>query len=360
MKANGKDYQSIWFEHETKSVKCIDQTCLPHEFSILTLSNLADACNAITSMQVRGAPLIGVTAAYGMYLALRDAPDSYDLARSMLLETRPTAVNLQWALDEVAKHCDRLSGEPLANQALLTAQQLANDDVQVCASIGQFGASMLEEIWRAKKDTGPLNVLTHCNAGWLATVDWGTALSAIYKASALGVPIHVWVDETRPRNQGAALTCWELSQQGIANTLIVDNAGGHLMQHGQVDVCIVGSDRTTANGDVCNKVGTYLKALAAFDNQVPFYAAVPVSTIDFSMRDGVREIPIELRSAREVTHMTGIDEHGKWSSVQLSHADVTAHNIGFDVTPARLVTGIITEKGIVEATEKSLKQLIAL
>ena len=218
---------------------------------------------------------------------------------------------------------------------------------------------MLEKIWQSKSDKGPLNVLTHCNAGWLATVDWGTALSVIYKASALGVPIHVWVDETRPRNQGAALTCWELSQQGIANTLIVDNAGGHLMQHGQVDVCIVGSDRTTATGDVCNKVGTYLKALAALDNQVPFYAAVPISTIDFSMSDGVKEIPIELRSAREVTHMTGIDEHGKRTSVQLSHAEVVAHNIGFDVTPARLVTGIITEKGIYQATEKSLKRLIA-
>lgn len=310
-------------------------------------------------MQVRGAPLIGVTAAFGMYLALRENPGSYDLARAKLLATRPTAVNLQWALQQVDKHCEGLHGDELIQQALNTAQQLADDDVQICSEIGESGAAVFEKIWRAKSDNSPLNVLTHCNAGWLATVDWGTALSVIYKTAARGIPLHVWVDETRPRNQGAALTCWELTQHGIPNTLIVDNAGGHLMQHGQVDVCIVGSDRTTACGDVCNKVGTYLKALAAFDNQVPFYAAVPISTIDFSMNDGVKEIPIELRSPLEVTHMTGLDGQGARTTIQLSHADVLAHNIGFDVTPARLVTGIITEQGVFQATKESLQALSA-
>lgn len=359
MKVNGKHYQSIWFETDTRTVKCIDQTRLPHDFSILTLNDLESACHAIVSMQVRGAPLIGVTAAYGMYLALRESPSSYDSARAQLLATRPTAVNLQWALEAVDRHCAGQSGDELIKQALLTAQHLASEDVQICAAIGEVGAAVFEKIWQAKPDKGHLNVLTHCNAGWLATVDWGTALAVIYKASARGIPIHVWVDETRPRNQGAALTCWELTQHGIPNTLIVDNAGGHLMQHGQVDVCIVGSDRTTANGDVCNKVGTYLKALAALDNQVPFYAAVPVSTIDFSMSNGVEEIPIELRSEREITHMTGIDEQGVLSTVQLSHGDVVAHNIGFDVTPARLVTGIITEKGVYLPARESLNVLKA-
>jgi len=357
MRVQGKDYQSIWFEADTLSVKCIDQTRLPHEFSILTLNDLAATRVAITSMQVRGAPLIGVAAAYGMYLALREAPDCYESARATLLATRPTAVNLLWALQQMDSRCAGLSGEELVQKALSTAQKLAQDDVRICASIGDAGADVLEALWQVKPGKGPLNVLTHCNAGWLATVDWGTALSVIYKASARGVPIHVWVDETRPRNQGAALTCWELSEHGIANTLIVDNAGGHLMQHGEVDVCVVGSDRTTADGDVCNKVGTYLKALAAFDNHIPFYAAVPVSTIDFSMSNGIDEIPIELRSMREVTHVTGINEQGVLTDVQISHKDVTAHNIGFDVTPARLVTGIITEKGVFRANRESLQAL---
>jgi methylthioribose-1-phosphate isomerase len=359
MKVDGKDYQSIWFETETREVKCIDQTLLPHEFSIITLANLASACEAITNMQVRGAPLIGVTAAYGMYLGLREDPSCYAAARTRLLATRPTAVNLQWALQQMDSRCNGLSGDALINKALSSATQLAADDVQICAAIGESGALILEAIWHAKSASGPLNVLTHCNAGWLATVDWGTALAVIYKASARGVPIHVWVDETRPRNQGAALTCWELSQHGIANTLIVDNAGGHLMQHGQVDVCVVGSDRTTANGDVCNKVGTYLKALAAFDNQVPFYAAVPISSIDFSMSNGLNEIPIELRSPREITHVSGFDEKGARTSVQISHASVAAHNIGFDVTPARLITGIITEQGVYRADKGSLQSIVA-
>ncbi|MFT4863523.1 MAG: methylthioribose-1-phosphate isomerase [Pseudohongiellaceae bacterium] len=354
MKVEGEDYRSIWFECETLAVKCIDQTRLPHEFVVLTLNDLASACGAISTMQVRGAPLIGVTAAYGMYLALRDDPGSYDLARARLLATRPTAVNLQWALRQVDRQCAGLIGASLVQEALATAQRLAEEDVNICASIGEFGAAVFEKIWRAKPDQGPLNVLTHCNAGWLATVDWGTALAVIYKTAARGIPLHVWVDETRPRNQGAALTCWELAQHGIPNTLIVDNAGGHLMQHGQVDVCIVGSDRTTANGDVCNKVGSYLKALAAFDNGVPFYAAVPVSTIDFAMSDGVAEIPIELRSPLEVTHMTGINEQGVRTTIQLSHKEVVAHNVGFDVTPARLVTGIITERGVYQASHESL------
>lgn len=357
MQVNGKHYQSIWFNSETQTVHCIDQTRLPHDFVVIELDDLAAACRAISSMQVRGAPLIGVTAAYGMYLALRSDSKNYAHAREQLLATRPTAINLQWALQQVDRACDGSSGDELVNQALNAAVALARNDIATCAAIGEVGASLLEELWRSKPNKEPLNVLTHCNAGWLATVDWGTALSVIYKASARNIPLHIWVDETRPRNQGAALTCWELSQQGIANTLIVDNAGGHLMQHGQVDVCVVGSDRTTATGDVCNKVGTYLKALAAFDNRIPFYVALPISTIDFSMRSGVDEIPIEQRSPREITHVAGVDEQGCPSSVRICHQGAIAHNVGFDVTPARLVSGLITERGVFAATQDALQPL---
>lgn len=357
MKVDGQHFQSIWYDESNKSVHCIDQTKLPHEFVTIELDSLDTACHAIMSMQVRGAPLIGVTAAYGLYLALKANPDSYSDARQALLLTRPTAVNLQWALERMDMSCLGVEQEHLAKVALATARELELNDREVCAAIGQHGAQILKSLWQAKDNAEPLNVLTHCNAGWLATVDWGTALAVVYKAHELGVPLHVWVDETRPRNQGASLTCWELGKHGIAHTLVVDNAGGHLMQHGQVDVCVVGSDRTTIVGDVCNKIGTYLKALAAADNGVPFYAAMPISSIDFDMRDGIAEIPIEERSADEVTHISGLSAKGIVETVQLSPADVRVHNIGFDVTPARLVTGIITEKGVYGATEAELSQL---
>ena len=357
MKVDGKHFQSIWYDEHSQSVRCIDQTKLPHDFVIIELDSLDAACHAILSMQVRGAPLIGITAAYGLYLALKSDSTSYSDARSALLKTRPTAVNLKWALDCMDAKCQGIDSEGLVEMALTTARDLEAQDRQVCESIGENGARVLKSLWESKGSAEPLNILTHCNAGWLATVDWGTALAVVYKAHELGVPLHVWVDETRPRNQGATLTCWELGKHGIPHTLVVDNVGGHLMQHGQVDVCIVGSDRCTKTGDVCNKIGTYLKALAAFDNAVPFYAALPTSTIDFTMRDGIVEIPIEERSANEVTHISGLADSGLVETIRLTPTNVKVHNIGFDVTPARLVTGIITEKGIYGATEAQLSDL---
>lgn len=357
MNVDGQHFQSIWYDELTRSVRCIDQTKLPHDFVIIELDSLQAACHAILSMQVRGAPLIGITAAYGMYLALKSDPACYSDARDALLMTRPTAVNLKWALERMDASCQGVDSELLADMALATARDLELQDRQVCESIGDNGAQVLKSLWESKGNDEPLNVLTHCNAGWLATVDWGTALAVVYKAHELGVPLHVWVDETRPRNQGASLTCWELGKHGIPHTLIVDNVGGHLMQHGQVDVCIVGSDRTTKAGDVCNKIGTYLKALAAFDNAVPFYAALPISSIDFEMNDGIAEIPIEIRSAEEVTHISGLSASGLVETVQLTPDNVKVHNIGFDVTPARLITGIITEKGVYGAAETELSVL---
>ncbi|MFT6093977.1 MAG: methylthioribose-1-phosphate isomerase [Pseudohongiellaceae bacterium] len=357
MKVDGQHYQSIWYDELNQSVWCIDQTKLPHDFVIIELDSLDAACHAILSMQVRGAPLIGITAAYGLYLALKSDSTSYSNARIALLKTRPTAVNLKWALDRMDAKCMGVEGKELVQMALITARNLEAQDRQVCESIGEYGARVLKSLWESKGSAEPLNVLTHCNAGWLATVDWGTALAVVYKANELGVPLHVWVDETRPRNQGASLTCWELGKHGISHTLVVDNVGGHLMQHGKVDVCIVGSDRCTKTGDVCNKVGTYLKALAAFDNAVPFYVALPISTIDFTMTNGIAEIPIEERSASEVTHISGLANSGLVETIRLTPANVKVHNIGFDVTPARLVTGIITEKGVYGANEPELSCL---
>lgn len=357
MKVDGKAFQSIWYDELSRSVYCIDQTKLPHDFVILKLDSLDAVCHAILSMQVRGAPLIGITAAYGIYLALKADPTSYSDARSALLMTRPTAVNLKWALERMDASCQGVDGNRLVATALTTARDLEAQDRKICESIGDHGALVLRSLWESKASAEPLNVLTHCNAGWLATVDWGTALAVVYKAHELGVPLHIWVDETRPRNQGASLTCWELGKHGIPHTLVVDNVGGHLMQHGQVDVCIVGSDRTTKTGDVCNKVGTYLKALAAFDNSIPFYAALPISSIDFLMQDGIAEIPIEIRAAEEVTHISGIADSGLVETIRLTPANVNVHNIGFDVTPARLVTGLITEKGVYGATETELSAL---
>jgi len=363
MQVNGQTLRTIWFDETRGEVRIIDQTGLPHRFETIRLDSFAAACHAIESMQVRGAPLIGITAAFGVYLALCEDGDGADLERicQRLLQTRPTAINLYWALQRVREHLLELPADKRCAAALHLARELADEDAAACSAIGDHGLILFEQAWQAKLRRDPaaqrLSVLTHCNAGWLATVDWGTALAPIYKAHALGIPVHVWVDETRPRNQGAFLTAWELQQQGIPHTVIVDNAGGHLMQHGEVDLCIVGSDRTTASGDVCNKIGTYLKALAAHDNSIPFYVALPVSTIDFTLDDGVREIPIEQRHASEVSHMQGLDEQGALTRVQVMSGHSAVSNYGFDVTPARLVTALITERGVFAPDRVSLQIL---
>jgi methylthioribose-1-phosphate isomerase len=336
----------------------IDQTRLPHEFVLVRLACLDDAVRAIAEMRVRGAPLVGATAAYGMALGLAaDATTpALEEARRRLVATRPTAVNLRWAVDEVVAAVAPVPVAERAAAAFQCAAELCDEDVANCAAIGEHGKRIVAEL--GKRHLGrPVNVLTHCNAGWLATVDYGTALAPIYKAHDAGIPVHVWVDETRPRNQGASLTAWELGQHGVPHTVIADNAGGHLMQHGRVDVCIVGSDRTTATGDVCNKIGTYLKALAAHDCGVPFYAALPGSTIDWELADGVAQIPIEERSADEVRWVRGRTAGGETVAVNVLPEGSAAANPAFDVTPARLVTGIITERGVCPATTEGLRRL---
>jgi methylthioribose-1-phosphate isomerase len=358
MKVNGQHTRTIWVEADGMTVGTIDQTALPHHYATIRLATLDDATHAIKSMQVRGAPLIGATAAYGVALALRqDASDAaLERAYAALIATRPTAINLKWALDEMmAAVRNRARGERVA-AAYNRAREIADEDVAINAEIGRHGLRLIEEIAATKKPGEPVNVLTHCNAGWLATVDWGTATSPIYQAHDKGVPIHVWVDETRPRNQGASLTAWELGQHGVRHTVIPDNTGGHLMQHRQVDIAIVGTDRVTAQGDVCNKIGTYLKALAARDNGVPFYVALPSPTIDFTVSDGVKEIPIEQRGPEEVTTMTGKTADGRIESVRIVPESSAVANYGFDVTPARLVTGLITERGVLAATREGLAQ----
>jgi methylthioribose-1-phosphate isomerase len=359
MNIHGRPTRTIWLATDgSGDVEIIDQTRLPHEVATARLSTLDDAVRAIADMQVRGAPLIGVTAAYGMCLALReDASDAaMETARDRLVAARPTAVNLAWAVEEMlAVLRNRPRGER-AEAAWARAAELADEDVATCQAIGRHGAELIAK-HAARKGGRRVNILTHCNAGWLATVDWGTALAPIYTAHRAGVDLHVWVDETRPRNQGASLTAFELGQEGVPHTIIADNTGGHLMQHGEVDLCIVGSDRTTRTGDVCNKIGTYLKALAARDNGVEFFAALPVSTIDWSLRDGVAQIPIEQRSAEEVTRMTGRTAEGQVVTVDIAAPGSPAANYAFDVTPARLVTGIITERGVAEASEAGLLAL---
>ncbi|MGW5959717.1 S-methyl-5-thioribose-1-phosphate isomerase [Methylorubrum thiocyanatum] len=357
MKIDGRPYRTIFPEADGNAVTVIDQTRLPFAFELKRLASLDDAAVAIRTMVVRGAPLIGVTAAYGLALAMReDASEAgIERAAATLAATRPTAINLRWALDRMAAVLRRAPEAERATLAFTEAASIAEEDVVSCRAIGEHGARILAEI--AAKKGGPVNVLTHCNAGWLATVDWGTALAPIYVAHDAGVPVHVFVDETRPRNQGAALTAFELNAHGVPHTVIADNAGGHLMQHGQVDVCIVGSDRTTAAGDVCNKIGTYLKALAASDNRIPFYAALPFSTIDWTLSDGVRDIPIEERDAREVTHLTGRTDDGAFATVAVVSPGSPVANPAFDVTPARLVTGLITERGVCAATEAGLAGL---
>ena len=355
MKVDGTHFRSIWLDSDGWSVCAIDQRRLPHEFIVARLTTLGEAAEAIRSMLVRGAPLIGATAAYGMALAMRDDRSEAAIARAYdaLIATRPTAINLKWALDEMRAVLKPLPPSARADAAYARADDIAEQDVIINQGIAQNGLRLIEAIAARQKDQ-PVNVLTHCNAGWLATVDWGTATAPIYLAYDRGIPVHVWVDETRPRNQGASLTAWELGHHGVPHTVIPDNTGGHLMQHGKVDLVIVGTDRVAANGDVCNKIGTYLKALAAHDNGVPFYVALPSPTIDFSVADGINQIPIEQRGAEEVTDMTGRTKDGRIETVRIVAEGSPVANYAFDVTPARLVTGLITERGVLRADRGAL------
>ena len=356
MKINGKDYRTIWFEDSL--VKIIDQTKLPHQFKIKNLKTVKDAINAIQTMEVRGAPLIGATAAYGLVLSIIGKNDLSHLKESSedLISSRPTAINLKWAVDRMMKKLLGVNSNVILKIALDEAKAIVEEDVTFCKNIGLNGLKIIEKIYDKKKDT--VNILTHCNAGWLATIDWGTATSPIYHAHKKGIKVHVWVDETRPRNQGANLTSYELNEEGIPNTIIADNTGGILMQRGQVDMCIVGTDRTLSNGDVCNKIGTYLKALAAKDNNIPFYVALPSSTIDWNIKDH-KKIPIEERNSEELSHVEGLDKDNKLQKVLIYPQKSKAMNLAFDITPAKYVTGLITDKGICEASEKGLKGLFS-
>ena len=358
MLVDGIAYRSIWLADDGRTVEIIDQTRLPHAFEVARLTTLEDAAHAIRAMLVRGAPLIGATAAYGLALALaRDPSDAgLEAAAATLAATRPTAVNLRWAVDDVRRRVAGLPPAERADAAYARAGEICEEDVAINRAIGEHGLELIRRAYDVKAGAGPVAILTHCNAGWLATVDWGTALAPIYMAHDAGIPVHIWADETRPRNQGAALTAWELGRHGVPHRVVVDNAGGHLMQRGLVDLCITGTDRTTASGDVCNKIGTYRKALAARDNGVPFYVALPGPTVDWSIDDG-GAIPIEERDGREVTHVTGLTEAGEVTSVRLTPADSEAANYGFDVTPARLVTALITERGIAPASRDGLAHL---
>jgi len=358
MKINGTPYRTIWPTADNTAVEIIDQTKLPHIFETLRLENMRDAERAIKDMQVRGAPLIGVTGAYGVALSMKHHASDAALKAScdMLLQARPTAVNLRWGVEKMRVLLTPLPESERAAAAWQEAARIADEDVEICSKIGEHGSELISTMHEKKQKI--VNILTHCNAGWLATVDWGTALAPIYKAFDAGIQLHVWVDETRPRNQGASLTAWELGQHGVPHTVIADNTGGHLMQHGLVDIVIVGTDRVTACGDVCNKIGTYLKALAAHDNSVPFYVALPTPTIDWTIQDGVKEIPIEERAAEEVTHIAGLCDDGQVRNVQLTPQGSHAANYGFDVTPARLVTGLITERGVVEANAEAMRGLL--
>ena len=364
MKVGNKSYRTIWVSPEKPEVvQIIDQRLLPHQFVIKELNRYSMVAEAIKDMWVRGAGLIGASGAYGIYLASLTLKQNDDFvskltkAAQLLKSTRPTAVNLGWAIDIMLvdlKNIEEL--EELKKKALTLANQIANEDAEMCRSIGQHGLQIIQRLHQ-KNPQKRLNILTHCNAGWLAFVDYGSALSPIYAAHEKGIPVHVWVDETRPRNQGASLTAWELKEHGIPHSIIADNTGGHLMQHGLVDMVIVGSDRTTRTGDVANKIGTYLKALAAFDNHIPFYAALPSSTIDWNLRDGIKEIPIEERDAHEIKYMSGLSKEHKIEEILICPKDSPAINYGFDVTPARLITGIITERGISKANEEEMLNL---
>ncbi len=354
MKIEGKSYKTVWFENNL--VKIIDQTKLPHQFVIKDLKTVEEAINAIKTMEVRGAPLIGATAAYGLVLSIIEKNDLSFLKKSSegLIASRPTAINLKWAVDRMMKKLTGVNDKDILKIALDEAKAITEEDEKFCKNIGLNGLKIIEDIANKKKNT--VNILTHCNAGWLATIDWGTATSPIYHAHQKGIKVHVWVDETRPRNQGANLTSFELNEEGISNTVITDNAGGILMQRGEVDMCIVGTDRTLSNGDVCNKIGTYLKALSAKDNNVPFYVALPSSTIDWNIKDH-KQIPIEERNSEELSHVEGIDENNEIKKIRIYPQNSKSLNLAFDVTPAKLITGLITEKGICEASEKGLKGL---
>lgn len=359
MKINGTPYRTIW-QDAGGVVQVIDQRWLPHELRVVPLRTRAEFATAIRDMWVRGAPLIGATAAWGVAVQMAEDPSDASLAETweVLHETRPTAINLRWALDEMRRVLAPLPPEARSAAAAARAAEICDEDVEINRQIGLHGLEIIRQI-ATRKPGKPVNILTHCNAGWLATVDWGTATSPIYHADAAGIPVHVFVDETRPRNQGAQLTAWELNSHGISHDLIVDNAGGHLMQHGEVDMVIVGTDRTTARGDVCNKIGTYLKALAAKANNVPFYVALPSPTIDWRVRDGVKEIPIEERSATEVTMVQGRGADGGIVTVQISPDGTGARNPAFDVTPAELVTGLLTERGLCPATGDGMAAMFA-
>jgi len=354
MRIKGQEYRTIWFENNT--VKIIDQTKLPHKFQIKELKSLDDSINAIKVMEVRGAPLIGATAAYGIVLALIENNEQsfLDNACKNLIKSRPTAINLKWAVDRMYKKLKGVNSNEIINIAVNEANEICEEDINFCKNIGINGLKIIEDIYKKKKDT--VNILTHCNAGWLATINWGTATSPIYHAHQKNIPIHVWVDETRPRNQGANLTSFELNEENIKNTIIADNTGGILMQRGEVDMCIVGTDRTLSNGDVCNKVGTYLKAIAAKDNNVPFYVALPSSTIDWDLKDS-KNIPIEERDSNELSTIEGLDENGNIKKIQIYPENSKSLNLAFDVTPAKFITGLITEKGICSASEEGLNKL---
>ena len=358
MKIEGKEYRTIWFDEKNQVVKIIDQTKLPHQFIIKDLKTVKDAINAIKVMEVRGAPLIGATAAYGLVLAIMENNDQTFLKKSSedLINSRPTAINLKWAVNRMMKKISGVNSDEILNIALKEAKEICEEDIKFCENIGLNGLNIIEEIYNKKKDT--VNILTHCNAGWLATINWGTATSPIYHAHKKGIPVHVWADETRPRNQGANLTSYELNEESISNTIIADNTCGILMQRGQVDICIVGTDRTLSTGDVANKIGTYLKALAANDNNVPFYVALPSSTIDWDIKD-FKDIPIEERSSEELSHVEGLDENNNVKKVLIYPKKSKAMNIAFDVTPAKYVTGLITEKGVCEASTEGLKKLFS-
>jgi len=354
MRIQGKEYQTIWFENNV--VKIIDQTKLPHQFIIKDLNSVKDAINAIKVMEVRGAPLIGGTAAYGIVLAIQESTEKEFINKSAeeLIQSRPTAINLKWAVERMMNKLSGINSDQILNIALKEAKEICDEDEKFCENIGINGLKIIEEIYNKKKET--VNILTHCNAGWLATINWGTATSPIYHAHKKGIPVHVWVDETRPRNQGANLTSYELNEEEIPNTIIADNTGGILMQRGEVDICIVGTDRTLSNGDVCNKIGTYLKALAAHDNNIPFYVTLPSSTIDWDIKNA-QDIPIEERNSEELSHVEGIDENNEIKKILIYPKKSKAMNLAFDITPAKYVTGLITEKGICEASTEGLKKL---
>ena len=356
MKIVGKEYRTIWFDVKSKVVKIIDQTKLPHQFIVKDLKTVKEAIRANKTMEGRGAPLIGGTAAYGMVLAVKENNDFNFIKESSedLIKSRPTAINLKWAVERMMKKLSSTDKNEYLNVALKEAKDICDEDEKFCENIGLNGLKIIEDIYNKKKDT--VNILTHCNAGWLATINWGTATSPIYHAHKKGIPVHVWVDETRPRNQGANLTSYELNEENIANTIIADNTGGILMQRGDVDMCIVGSDRTLSTGDVCNKIGTYLKALAAHDNNIPFYVALPSSTIDWDIKN-FKDIPIEERDYEELSHIEGLDENNELKKILIYPKKSKALNLAFDVTPAKYVTGLITEKGVCEASNEALEKM---